>query len=61
MGVKSIGTSLRLNGVIVKFLHEIIVEQLGMKVRKRYGFFLCKQHVYCDKGMKGGVESIEHR
>ena len=35
VGVKSIGTSLKLNGVIVKFLHETIVEQLDMKVKKK--------------------------
>ena len=49
VGVKSIGTSLELNGVIVKFLHETIVEQLDMKVKKMHGFFICKQNVCCDK------------
>ena len=38
MGVKSIETNLGLNGVIVKFLHEIIVEQLDMKVKKGMDF-----------------------
>ena len=46
MGVKSIETNLGLNGVIVKFLHETIVEQLDMKVKKKGMDFSFASNMY---------------